>query len=67
MRLKKLEQLLKLYDIRIEPGGRHFHARKDGFGVYPIPAHNGKKSEIADVYLRALCRHFQLDLEKLLD
>lgn len=65
MRLMKLEQLLKPYDIRIEPGGKHFHARKDGFGVYPIPAHNGMKSEVGDKYLRALCRHFNLDPKKL--
>ena len=66
MRLSKLAQLLKQYDIAIEPGSKHFHARRKGYGVYAIPAHNGLKSEIANVYLRGLCRHFDIDLETLL-
>ena len=33
--------------------------------VYPISAHDGLKSEISDVYLRGVCRCFDLDIEVL--
>jgi hypothetical protein len=29
--------------------------------MYPLPAHNGLRSEITDDYIRAFCRHFGLD------
>jgi len=29
--------------------------------VFPIPAHNAERTELADVYVRKLCRTFGLD------
>jgi len=29
--------------------------------MYPIPAHNGLKTEIDDKYIRKFCQHFGLD------
>jgi hypothetical protein len=47
------------------PGsGSHFKARR-GSTVFPIPAHNGPKSEIDDRYIRAVCRAFDLDENEL--
>lgn len=61
MRLRELGQWLKQHGIVITTGGRHFHARKDGFAMYPIPAHNGEKTEIPNKYLKHLCKHFGID------
>lgn len=54
MRLAKFEAWLKPYGVRIEnPGkGSHHMARKDGFRAYPLPAHNGCKTELSDLYIR---------------
>lgn len=65
MRLFDLEQWLKDYAVDVTTGTRHFQARKEGFSMFPIPAHNGRKSEIDDKYLRALCKHFGIDPKKL--
>jgi hypothetical protein len=40
--------------------GSHWKARH-GAACYPIPAHNGTKTEIADKYIRGLCRNLGLD------
>lgn len=61
MRLRDLEHWLKQHEITVTPGGKHFHARKEGFGMYPIPAHNGAKTEIPNKYLKGLCKHFGID------
>lgn len=42
--------------------GSHWKAIVAG-RTYPIPAGNGLKSEISDVYIRGLCRAFEWDLE----
>lgn len=37
--------------------------------MYTIPAHNGDKSEITDIYIKSLCRNLGInheDLKKLL-
>ncbi len=28
---------------------------------YPVPAPNGDKSDISDVYVKGVCRHFSID------
>jgi len=61
MRLRELEQWLKQHGVTVSPGSRHFHARKEGYEVFPIPAHNAGKSEINNIYLRRLCKHFDID------
>lgn len=40
--------------------GSHWKASKDGV-VYPLPCHNGDRSELSDMYIRGLCRCFGLD------
>jgi hypothetical protein len=30
---------------------------------YPLPLHNGLKSEVSDVYLKGLCRAFGIDFQ----
>jgi len=32
-----------------------------GGKVYPLAAHNGERSEIRDLYIKGLCRCFDLD------
>lgn len=51
--------------------GSHWMCRRADGAVrgYPIPAHNGLKTEIDDKYIRGLCRHFGLseaELRKML-
>jgi hypothetical protein len=66
-RLRDLARALASFgiDVDMPSAGSHWKARKEGFGVYPIPAHNGPKSEIGDVYLRGVCRHFGIELAEL--
>lgn len=65
MRLRTLKGWLEQRDISVATGTRHFQARKDGYAMFPIPAHNGLKSEIPNKYLKALCRHFGIDPSEL--
>ena len=51
----------KLAGVTSSPGGKHFKLERDGFGCYPIPAHKGEKTEVPDVYIRAMCNHFGID------
>lgn len=42
--------------------GSHWKAvRVEDGKVYPLPAHNGLKTELSDIYLRGLCRCFGWD------
>jgi hypothetical protein len=36
-----------------------------GSMMYPIPAHNGQKTEIGDYYIRGLCRSLRIDEKEL--
>jgi hypothetical protein len=49
----------------IAASGKHpWKARRPRDGkTYGIPAHGGLKTEITEVYIRGLCRAFDLDLE----
>jgi len=43
--------------------GSHWKAHRDnGTGGYPVPAPNGEKSTISDLYIKKLCVHFDIDL-----
>lgn len=42
-------------------GGSHWKVRDRAGKLYPLPCHNGERSEITDKYLRALCRTFDID------
>ena len=46
-------------------GGSHYRASKLGFRSYPLPLHNGMKSELSDVYLRGVCSAFEIELSEL--
>lgn len=63
-RLSAIKQALVLVGASLEPpkgGGSHWKASGPGWS-YPIPAHNGEKTEIGDAYIRGLCRAAGLDL-----
>jgi hypothetical protein len=59
--------------VSVEPpsSGSHWKFRRPGFRVYPIPAHNGERTEISDRYkisdryIRALCRALEIDEQEL--
>lgn len=57
-RLRDIIQLCKQHGIACAHGGKHFKLEKPGFRPYTIPAHNGDKTEVSDVYIRAMKRHF---------
>lgn len=65
MRLGEFAQWLKSHGVTIEPARRHFMARRGEGRGYTIPAHNGMKSQIPDVYLKQCCKHFGIDPKKL--
>lgn len=62
-RLRDIRRAAELFGISVtEPNsGSHWLLRRQGVRVYTVPAHNGLRSEISDVYIRALCRHFGID------
>lgn len=66
-RLSAIKRALDDYGIALEKPttGSHYKARgKSGVGTYPISAHNGLKTEISDVYVKGLCRHFDIDYDE---
>jgi hypothetical protein len=63
-RLREIIAICEQLGVALEPpkgGGSHWKAKKDGFRTFPLPAHNGERTEISDHYIRALCRNFDLD------
>lgn len=68
MRIGQLETAAKRFDIYLETGAKHWKFRREADGkTYPVPGHNGKKSEIPPEYLRGFCRCFSIDLKDLCD
>jgi hypothetical protein len=61
-RLRDVARVLRTYgiDVREPTSGSHWKAT-NGATSYPLPAHDGLKEELSDVYLRKLCRAFGLD------
>lgn len=55
-RLRKLKKNAKKLGAVLEDpnGGSHYKFRREDGRMYPVPAHNGLKSEIPDVYIRRL-------------
>ena len=48
-----------------EGGGRHnWRFIKAGRANYPVPAHNGRRSVIAWVYIKGLCRNHDIPLDE---
>ena len=64
-RLADIERAARAVGLDVlKPKGKHsWKARRASDGVtYPIPAHNGTKTEIANKYIDGLCRAFGLDV-----
>ncbi len=49
--------------VEVPTKGSHYRAIRDDV-MYPIPAHNGLKTEIGDVYIRGMCRALGLDFDE---
>ena len=67
VRAKKLSAALSHFGVVVtapKAGGSHWIARRLGT-VYPIPCHNGPKTELSDVYIRGVCRAFGIDEQEL--
>lgn len=64
-RLRDIKRALEARGVTVsEPSsGSHWWASY-GSGGYSIPAHNGLKTEIPDVYIRGLCRAFAIDFRE---
>lgn len=66
-RLKALARVLAAHGVDLERprSGSHWKFRTDS-ETYPVPAPNGTRSEISDIYIRGLCRTFGVDYDELL-
>jgi hypothetical protein len=65
-RLREIIRICDRFGISVGPGkGSHWKAKRAGCRPYPIPAHNGERSEIADEYIRGLCRAFGVDYDEM--
>ncbi len=63
-RLRDIASRLKDVGIVLKKPNRGSHwkfVRERDRKPYPVPAHNGERSEISKAYLRALVRTFELD------
>lgn len=58
-----VRRALRSFGIKDERAakGSHVVVRDAQGRTYTIPAHHGDKTELSDVYLRALCRKFDID------
>lgn len=67
-RLRDLKRALGAFGVAVdEPSrGSHWKLSKPGCPPYRVPAPNGLRSEIDDIYVNALCRHFGIDRAALL-
>lgn len=65
-RLRVLIKALGEQGVAVEKPktGSHWKAKRDG-KVYPIPAHNGPRTDIPDVYINGVGRCFALDMDAL--
>ena len=63
-RFRDIVRVLGEYGVRIEEPrtGSHWKAISKSGLSFRITAHNGLKSEIPDVYIRGICRTFEIDL-----
>lgn len=65
-RLRSIIKIAERYGVTFTTptSGSHWKACKDGFRAYPIPAHNGRNTEISDEYIRGFCRAFAIDFNE---
>ena len=67
VRARDLARALASFGVEIiesKGGGSHFKCVK-GSRVYTISLHNGLKTEIANVYVKGVCRAFDIDIAEL--
>ena len=66
-RFRDLERALRALGCRVEPPSRgsHYRCYNEVGHMYVIAAGNGGSMEIAEVYLRGLCRTLGLSLAEL--
>jgi predicted RNA binding protein YcfA (HicA-like mRNA interferase family) len=64
-RVKKALRKLGITVHERKARGSHVVINDDQGRVYTLPCHQGERTMLSDVYLRALCRCFDLDYEKL--
>lgn len=64
-RLSRVKAVFAALGVHLEEptSGSHWKLN-DGRKTYPIPAHNGLKSEVSDLYIRRACATFGLDDQK---
>lgn len=64
-RLSDVKRALGKFGVTVsEPKkGSHWKATAAGKPSYPLTAHNGLKSEITDVYIKGVCRNFDIDYD----
>jgi len=63
VRLSDFERAAKEWGITLvnTKKGRHpFKFVGQGHGNYPVPAHNGKRSDVGREYIRGFCHHFDI-------
>lgn len=62
--LKRAVEALGADFIEARGGGSHWRIRYNG-RTYPIPLHNGLKSDVLDCYVRGVCRVLGVTVEQL--
>ena len=64
-RLRDIKRVLESFGGAIDDpsSGSHFHATRGG-KLCPVPAHNGLKTEISDIYIKKLCRVLGIDYDE---
>lgn len=62
-RLRDLERAARAFGLQLEEprSGSHWKFVNGAGGMYPVPAHNARNSEVPDQYVRGLCRYFGID------
>lgn len=70
-RFRNIKRALESIGLQVveADGTSHWKIMDAAGKMYPIPLHNGLKTEVSDVYLRGICRAFGIDwatLKKLL-
>ena len=63
-RYKRLVKALRKLGITVKqrPGKGSHAILDDGKGhTYTLPLHHGERTELSDVYLRGLCRAFEIE------
>lgn len=65
-RLQDLKKDIRAAGGTIEPGkGSHLKVKNKDGRAYPIPAHNGMKSEVPPEYVKGLAKHLGISVDDL--